>query len=178
MTGEIPLISAHKEIQKEDFSMGGIIVNGKLSSFSIVLLVLFCLIVIQSIGGYLQISDYRKAIRRMHKLGNVGVGQRRGKFLNGHVVIIACDNAGMITGAEVMDGIGVWARFHKVDSFLGQPLVGNTVSSFIEETEGFTKAQFNRWRGYVRALEALDARLAGKELTREQERYMKKKELG
>ena len=47
MTGEIPLVFAYREIQKEDFSMGGIIVNGKLSSFSIVLLVLFCLIVIQ-----------------------------------------------------------------------------------------------------------------------------------
>ena len=51
-------------------------------------------------------------------------------------------------------------------------------SSFIEKTEGLTKAQFNRWRGYVRALEALDARLSGKELTREQERYMEKKRKG
>ena len=158
--------------------MSGIFAEGRLSGLSIAILVLFCLIAIQSVGGYLQIKDYQKAVRRMHKLGNVGVGQRRGRFLNGHVVIIACDNEGIINGAEVMDGIGVWARFHKVDSFLDKPLVGNTVSSFIGETESFTKAQFNRWRGYVRALEALDARLAGKELTREQERYMKKKKMG
>lgn len=158
--------------------MSGLFVDGKLSGISVLLLVLFCLIAIQSIGGYLQIRDYQKAIRRMHRLGNVGVGQRRGRFLNGHVVIIACDNAGTITGAEIMDGIGVWARFHETDSFLDQPLVGSTVSSFIEKTEGFTKAQFNRWRGYVRALEALDARLTGKELTREQERYMEKKKKG
>lgn len=158
--------------------MSGIFAEGRLSGLSIAILVLFCLIAIQSVGGYLQIKDYQKAIRRMHKLGNVGVGQRRGKFLNGHVVIIACDQAGVITGAEIMDGIGVWARFHKTESFLDQPLVGSTVSSFIEKTEGLTKAQFNRWRGYVRALEALDARLSGKELTREQERYMEKKRKG
>ena len=55
---------------------------------------------------------------------------------------ISFSQAGVITGAEIMDGIGV------------------------------------RWRGYVRALEALDARLSGKELTREQERYMEKKRKG
>ena len=91
---------------------------------------------------------------------------------------ISFSQAGVITGAEILDGIGGWTRFHKTDSFLDQPLVGSTVSSFIEKTEDLTKVQFNRWRGYVRALEALDARLSGKELTREQERYMEKKRKG
>ena len=60
--------------------MSGIFAEGRLSGLSIAILVLFCLIVIQSVGGYLQIKDYQKAIRRMRKLGNVGVGQRRGRF--------------------------------------------------------------------------------------------------
>jgi DNA-binding transcriptional regulator of glucitol operon len=147
----------------------------KLSGVSVLLLIVFILIVLQSIGGVLQVQSYRKAVRRMHRLGNVGMGQKRGKFFDGHVAIIACDNDGIITGAEVMDGIGVWARFHKVDSFLQSPLIGNRVSYFIEKTESFSKSQFRRYRGYIRALEALDARLEGKELTREQERYMERK---
>ncbi len=155
--------------------MKGLIENGKLGGMPMVLLAVFILIALQSIGGYLQIKDYQKAIRRLHKLGNVGVGQRRGRFLNGHVAIIACDQEGVITGAEVMDGIGVWARFHQVDTFLGKPLIGGRVSDFIEMTNGFSKSEFNRYRGYIRALEALEARLEGKELTREQERYMAKK---
>ena len=147
----------------------------KISGASILILVVLVLLVIQSIGGFLQIQDYRKAIRRLHQLGNVGVGQRRGRFLNGHVAIIACDSEGMITGAEVLDGIGVWSRFHRADSFLGHELVGSSIFTFLTVTEGMTKKEKKRWQGYIRALEALEARLTGRELTREQEEYMKKK---
>ncbi len=150
----------------------------KISGLSILLLILFALLVMQSVGGYLQIQDYRKAVRRMHKLGNVGLGQRRGRFLNGHVAIIACDNEGIITGAEVMDGIGVWARFHPVDTFLDKKLVGSSIYDFLDLTEEFDEKKFKRYRGYVRALEALEARLTGKELTREQEKYMEKRNKG
>ena len=147
----------------------------KLSGISIFLLILIVLLILQSIGGILQIQDYRKAVHRVHQLGNVGLGQMRGKFLNGHVAIIACDNEGIITGAEVMDGIGAWSRFHKVDTFLGEPLVGNSVFMFIDMTKDFDKKQFRRWQGYIRAFEALEVRLTDRELTREQEKYMAKK---
>lgn len=147
----------------------------KISGLSIAFLILFVLIAVQSVGGYLQIQNYRKAVRRMHKLGNVGLGQRRGRFLNGHVAIIACDSQGIITGAEVMDGIGVWARFHPVDTFLDKKLVGSSVFDFLDITETFDKKKFKRYRGYVRALEALEVRLTDRELTREQEKYMQER---
>lgn len=146
-----------------------------LSGTSVLLLIVLVLLVVQSIGGVLQIQDYRKAVRRVHKLGNVGVGQRRGKFLNGHVAIIACDNEGIITGAEVMDGIGVWSRFHKAESFMGHPLVGSSIFTFLTMTEGLDKKEWKRRQGYIRALEALEVRLTDRELTREQEIYMEKK---
>lgn len=147
----------------------------KISGLSVAFLILFVLIAVQSVGGYLQIQNYRKAVRRMHKLGNVGLGQRRGRFLNGHVAIIACDSQGIITGAEVMDGIGVWARFHPVDTFLDKKLVGSSVFDFLDITETFDKKKFKRYRGYVRALEALEVRLTDRELTREQEKYMQER---
>ena len=150
----------------------------KLSGLSIALIILLVLLVLQSIGGYIQIQDYRKAVRRMHKLGNVGLGQKRGRFLNGHVAIIACDNDGIITGAEVMDGIGVWARFHPVDTFLDKKLVGSSIFDFLALTEEFDKKKFKKYRGYVRALEALEARLLDKDLTREQEKYMAERNKG
>jgi DNA-binding transcriptional regulator of glucitol operon len=150
----------------------------KLSGLSIALIILFSLLILQSVGGYLQIQNYRKAVRRMHKLGNVGLGQRRGRFLNGHVAIIACDNEGIITGAEVMDGIGVWARFHPVDTFLGKKLVGSSIYDFLDITESFDKKTFKKHQGYIRALEALEVRLTDKELTREQEKYMAERNKG
>jgi DNA-binding transcriptional regulator of glucitol operon len=146
-----------------------------LQGVSIALIILFALLVLQSVGGILQIQNYRKAVRRMHKLGNVGLGQKRGRFLNGHVAIIACDNDGIITGAEVMDGIGVWARFHPVDSFLDKKLVGSSVFDFLAMTEDYDDKMFKKHQGYLRAFEALEVRLTDKELTREQEKYMEKR---
>lgn len=147
----------------------------EIKGISIALLVVLILLVLQSIGGVLQIQDYRKAVKRVHQLGNVGLGQKKGKLLNGHIAIIACDNDGIITGAEALDGIGVWSRFHKVDTFMGKPLVGSSIFDFLEMTEHFSKKEFNRWKGYVRAFEALEVRLTDRELTREQEKYQKNK---
>ena len=55
---------------------------GQLSGVSTLLLIVFCLFVMQAIGGYFQIKDYRKSVKRVHKLGNVGIGQKRGKLRN------------------------------------------------------------------------------------------------
>lgn len=147
----------------------------KLSGISVFLLAILLLLILQSIGGFLQIQDYRKAVRRMHKLGNIGMGQRRGKLLNGHVAIIACDNDGIITGCEVLDGIGVLSRFHKKDTFMGHPLVGSSIYTFLDLAEGLDKKQWKRRQGYFRAFEALEVRLSDRELTREQEAFMKTK---
>jgi DNA-binding transcriptional regulator of glucitol operon len=147
----------------------------KISGISILLLGIFLLLALQSIGGVLQVQDYRKAVRRLHELGNVGMGQRRGRLLNGHVAIIACDDDGIITGAEVLDGIGVLSRFHKKDTFMGHPLVGSSIFTFLDISEGLDKRQWKRRQGYFRALEALEVRLTDRELTREQEKFMQTK---
>ena len=147
----------------------------ELSGISILLLILLGLLVLQSIGGMLQVQNYRKAVRRVHQLGNVGMGQRRGRFFDGHIAIISCDSDGIITGAEVMDGAGVWSRFHPVDSFLGRPLIGSSIFDLLELTESLDKKEWKRWQGYIRALEALEVRLTDRELTREQEAYMETK---
>ena len=148
----------------------------KLSGVSIFLLIVLGLIILQSIGGYLQIQDYRKAVRRMRQLGNIGMGQKRGKVLNGHVAIVACDSKGIITGCEVLDGIGVLSRFHKKETFMGQPLVGSSIYTFLDIAEGLDKKEWKRFQGYFRVFEALEVRLDdSRELTREQEAFMETK---
>ena len=146
-----------------------------LSGVSVLLLIVLGLLIMQSLGGVLQIKSYQRAVRRVHQLGNVGMGQRRGKFFDGHIAIIACDNEGIITGAEALDGSGLWARFHPVDSFLGQPLVGSSIYDLLKLTESLDKKEWKRWQGYIRALEALEVRLTDRELTREQEAFMETK---
>ena len=147
----------------------------QLSGVSILLLIMAVLFIMQSVAGYFQIKNYQKAVRRMHKFGNVGMGQKRGGFMNGHVAIIACDSEGIITAAEVMEGGTILARFKKADTFLGKPLVGTSIFDFIEITKDFNKKEFKKHQGYIRALEALEVRLTDRELTREQEKYMEKR---
>ena len=49
-----------------------------MSGISMMLLIVFALFVLQAVGGVLQIFNYKKAIRRVHKFGNVGFGLKRG----------------------------------------------------------------------------------------------------
>ena len=147
----------------------------QIRGISVAIIVILILLALHSAFRYIQTQNYRMAVRRMRKLGNVGIGQKGSPFLNGHVAIIACDNDGIITGAEVLDGIGAWSQFHPVDRFLGKKLVGSSIYDFLAVTERFSGKRLKKWQEYVRALEALEVRISDRELTREQEKYMDRK---
>lgn len=130
-----------------------------MNGISMMLLVVFALFVLQALGGVVQIQNYRKAIHRVHKLGNVGFGQKRGGFRAGYIIMIACDKDGVITGGEIMQGISCLARFKPWKTFLGKEVMGRSIYEFLEETAVFDKKQKKRYKGYINALEALDQRL-------------------
>lgn len=133
----------------------------ELPTISKILFVVFVVFLMQALGGYFQIKDYRKAIKRMHKLGNVGIGQKRGKFFNGNIVMVATDNEGIIVGAEILDGISFLAKFHPINEFLGQEVVGKSVYTFLEITDEFDKKQRKKYQGWIRAMEAIRSRFEG-----------------
>ncbi len=132
---------------------------GQLSGVSTLLLIVFFLFVMQAIGGYFQIRDYKKSVKRVHKLGNVGIGQKRGKLLSGYLILIACDNNGIITGAEIMEGFSFFAKFKPTNRFLNRELIGTSIYDFLQITRKFDKKQMKKYRGYINALEALNIRL-------------------
>ena len=43
----------------------------------LIFLIAISLFVMQAVGGVFQIKNYKAAIRRVHKKGNVGIGQKR-----------------------------------------------------------------------------------------------------
>ena len=49
----------------------------------LIFLIAISLFVMQAVGGVFQIKNYKAAIRRVHKKGNVGIGQKKGRFFNG-----------------------------------------------------------------------------------------------
>ncbi len=132
------------------------------SDVLLLFLIALSLFVMQAVGGYFQIRDYKKAIHRVHQLGNVGIGQKKGGLLSGYLVLIACDGNGVISGAEVMDGLTFLAKFHSCRELLGRPLIGAHIDSFLTELRALEPKRRKRLKGYLQALEALELRLTDK----------------
>ncbi len=99
----------------------------------LIFLIAISLFVMQAVGGVFQIKNYKAAIRRVHKKGNVGIGQKKGRFFNGNIVMIACDNNHIITACEVMDGKTFLAKFHPVNTLLGKTINGVSIDKFLEQ---------------------------------------------
>ena len=131
----------------------------ELPVISKVLFVVFAAFLLQALGGYYQIKNYRKTVREIHRLGNVGIGQKKGKFFNGNIVMIAADGEGVIKGVMILDGISFLAKFHPVEKLFEKELVGNSIYMFLEITDEFDKKMRKKYLGWVRALEALRMRL-------------------
>ncbi len=72
---------------------------------------LFLLFVIQVVGTHLQVKEYKRAVREMHKLGNVGIGARRRKLGPSNIVVIACNSTGVILDGRIMQGMTILSRF-------------------------------------------------------------------
>lgn len=125
----------------------------------LIFIFVFLLFVMQSIGGYFQVKGYQKAVRRVHKGGNVGIGQKRGRFFSGHIAIISCDSDGIITGGEVLDGLTIAAKFHPITKILGEECIGVSIYDLLEQFRESDKKVQKRNLGYMRALEALEMRL-------------------
>lgn len=116
--------------------------------------IFFLLVLMQLIGMRLQVRAYHKAIRRLHRQGNVGIGGRRGKLGPGYVIIIACDNEGMMVDSEIMKGMTIFSHFKKE-----KDIVGKHISQLKQEYMDLSKSKQKFYKGYIQALDALEQRL-------------------
>lgn len=127
--------------------------------FTMLFVCLLVFMVIQATGTYVQVRQYKKAVRRLHKKGNVGIGSRRSKLKN-NIVIIACDNEGTIVDAELMEGLTVFTKFRRIPD-----IIGKNVFLLRDEYEKITaKKELKRYRGHIEAVKALCNRLEGSNL--------------
>ena len=112
--------------------------------------VFLVLMIIQAVGTHLQVKKYRKAVSKLHKLGNLGVGAKRGRLGGGNIVIIACKGDGIITGAEEMKGMTIFAGFKEMPEFIGRTIYDLKLDYLVDEKKN---------KAYLQAIEALEARL-------------------
>ena len=90
--------------------------------WSWILLILAVLWLLQIAGTYYQVSHYRKILGRVASEGGegyVGVGNAKGRFGKGVILILVSDAEGTITKALKMRGRTVFARFEEARNFVG-----------------------------------------------------------
>ena len=116
----------------------------------------FVLFAMQSVGTWFQLQDYQKAMRRLRGKGTVGVGQKKG--FAGHLVIIACDADGYITGAEVMEGMTILSRFRPWTSLEGRSFAGSHINDFLSDFDQYDKTKRKFYKAFIQAVEALQKR--------------------
>lgn len=114
---------------------------------------LFLLLSLQAVGTYLQVRQYKRAVRRLHKLGNVGIGGTKGGFRPGSIVVIACDCDGKITGGEIMEGISIFSGFKKLSGITGR-MIGDLQKEYEAQLD-----KHKKYKAHLKALEALQMRL-------------------
>ena len=117
------------------------------------------LLIMQSVFGFFQIKNYQATLKKLHKQGNVGIGQRKGAFFSSHIVMIVCDNTTNIVTLEVLDGISLLAKFTKKESLLGEAYAGKNIYHFLQAYNNLDPKQAKKHQGYIRALQALELRL-------------------
>ena len=139
-----------------------------MSGISKMLLIVFVLFILQALGGWYQIQNYRKAMRRVHQSGNVGFVQRKGRLTAGYIIMIACDHDGIITRCEIMQGLSFLAKFKPLNEFLGKDMKGRSIYEFLDDMKDFDKKQKKKYKGYINAFEALDQRLQDTKLEEDQ----------
>lgn len=115
---------------------------------------LFLLLSLQAVGTYLQVRRYKRVVRRLHKLGNVGIGGAKGGFRPGSIVVIACDCDGKITGGEIMEGISIFSGFRELSG-----IAGRTIGDLQREYEAQPLDRRKKYKAHLKALEALQMRL-------------------
>lgn len=116
--------------------------------------IFFVLVIMQFIGMKLQIRAYRQAIHRLHQVGNIGIGSRRGRIGAGYIIIIACDNDGTVIDSEIMKGMTIFSRFKKDSEIIGQ-----NITALKNNYLSFPKQKKKQYKGYIQALEALETHL-------------------
>lgn len=127
--------------------------------FTMLFVCLLAFMVIQALGTYVQVQQYKKAVRRLHKKGNIGIGSKRSRIRN-NIVIIACDNQGKIVDGELMEGLTVFTKFKQIPD-----IIGKDIFLLKEEYEALSKKEKKQFKAHLQAVEALCNRLSSIENT-------------
>lgn len=94
-----------------------------MSVWFVVIPILAVLWFLQSVGTYFQMRHYRRVLGGIAGEGGegyVGVGNAKGRFGKGVILILVSDPGGTVTRALRMRGMTVFARFNEAPDLVGE----------------------------------------------------------
>ena len=98
--------------------------EGLIEQLALFLLVVFTLLALQNLLGYFfQIRQYQKIIKKWLGKGILGVGQRRGLFLPGEILVLVYNlEENTVIAVQSMRGYSIFARFKERLEYSGLSL--------------------------------------------------------
>jgi len=104
--------------------------------------------VCQGVLVYFRIKNFQKKIAELKRHGRLGVGTVKGRFSRGVIVILGVNDENIITNAQIMTGITVFARFMPFKALQNQNL---------KDIDVITKSMNKRTKTAVlKAIDSLD----------------------
>jgi glucitol operon activator protein len=133
----------------------------RLDAWVWVLVAVGVLWLLQMVGTHVQMSHYRSVlggITREGGKGYVGAGNAKARFGKGVILIMVCDEDGVVKRALRMRGMTVFARFEEAPD-----LVGMTLEELREEGRGgpYEKATMLAARRAVEQIDRIRSEKAG-----------------
>ncbi|MDR1388411.1 MAG: transcriptional regulator GutM [Treponema sp.] len=82
--------------------------------------VIFILLALQMLFGYVQVRRYQRAVKKHLGRGILGIGQRRGRLKPGELLILVYDRKqDRVVTVQSMSGYTVFARFVELSQYTG-----------------------------------------------------------
>jgi len=87
-----------------------------------VLCFIFMMWMLQGVLSYFQINHFRRRMAELKKKGRILIGQQKGRFTAGSIIILVIDNKKNVIDAEEMRGFTVFNKFKKRTELIGKSL--------------------------------------------------------
>ncbi|MCR2045401.1 transcriptional regulator GutM [Anaerosalibacter massiliensis] len=94
-----------------------------MDNISKAMIFIFAMWILQGLFAYIQVRHFNNVIKDMKKEGKILVGQEKGKFSVGSIVILVLDNNDRVVAAKEMKGITVFNRFKNKNEFINKSIV-------------------------------------------------------
>lgn len=120
-----------------------------MDNVSKIMMFIFGMWILQGLLAYVQMKHFDNVVKEMKKEGKVLLGQEKGKWGVGSILILVLDEKNKVVAAKEMKGITVFNRFKNKDEFINKSIeeLKENISNIRSKATGKAlKAAIKQWR--------------------------------